>query len=96
MKRHLPAFFAASNASIAPPGREDLVDVVLVLDGVHLPEVDIVGLQQAERGLQLLLRFLRRALDGLGGEKDVLPDALQTDAVSFFGAPVPVRRAQSK
>jgi hypothetical protein len=86
----LPAFFAASNASIAPPGARNPVDVLTGLDGVSLPEVEMVGLQETEGGLQLLLRFLRCALDGLGGEEDVLPDALQADAVGFFGTPVPV------
>ena len=37
-----------------------------------------------------LFRLLRRALDGLGGEEDVVPDTLQTDAVGLLGTPVPV------
>ncbi len=40
-----------------PSGSEDLLDVIQGLDGVGLPEVEIVGLQQAEGGLQLLLRL---------------------------------------
>lgn len=42
--------------------RENLVDVALGLNRVHLPEVDMVRLQQAERCFQILLCPLGRAL----------------------------------
>src|ERR1700722_2021188 len=49
-----------------------------------------------ERRFQILLRFLRRSLQGFGSEKYILPDALQTNAVSFFGTPVPVAAGPAK
>ena len=62
MKRHLPACLRRLKRLDRAAGPEDLIDLLLALDGVHLPEVDVIGLQEAERGRQVLLRFRRRAL----------------------------------
>ena len=54
IKRHFPAFLAASNASMAPPGAKMVSKSLLGMpDLVKLPEVDVVGLHALEAGFQL-------------------------------------------
>ena len=48
---------------------EDLVDVGHGADVVQLPEVDVIGLEQLERGLDHAHGSIAGPLLGLGGEK---------------------------
>ena len=54
MKRSLPAFFAATSASMAPPVREAALRIVVADHLVDLHQVDAVGLQPLERLVELL------------------------------------------
>src|SRR5262249_37120123 len=69
---------------------EDAVDILLRAHVVHLPEIEMVGLQGAQRRRKLLLGFRSRLLRRLAGQENVLPDALESDAVRLLGAPAPI------
>ncbi len=58
MKRHFPAFLAASNASMAPPGAKTR-DVSFVLDPVDLPEIHVIGPEPLQREVELFFGPLR-------------------------------------
>ncbi len=67
--------------------REDPLDVLHLVHAVHLPEIDVIGLQFLERRLQIRLGPFARPLAGLGGEEDVLAKLGNHGAVDVFGAP---------
>ena len=90
MKRHLPAFLAASKASMAPPGANTLATSSLSWIAVDLPEVDVVGPEPLQRAVELVLGPPAGPLGGLGGEEDALADLGQDLAVDLLGAAVPV------
>lgn len=58
---------------------------------MHLPEIEMICLQQTQRRLEFLVGLLRRALYSLGREEDVVPNSLKADAVSLFRTSVPVQ-----
>src|SRR5688572_20320351 len=92
MKRHLPARFAASNASSAPPGPRirSMSSWLSTACTCQRSTWSVCSSRRPEGGLQVLRRPLRGAGVGLGGEEDVLADAPQPEAVGLLGAPSPV------
>ena len=88
MKRHLPAFFAASNASMAPPGAKICSSSLHVVHAVHLPEIHVVRLHRFEREVQFLFGFLLCPFPALGGEEDIFPERRDGIAVNLFGVAV--------
>ena len=56
--------------------REDLLHLVHLGDVVDLPEVEVIGLQQLERLLEVLERAVARAVVRLAREEDLAPAAL--------------------
>ena len=56
MKRILPAFFAASSASMAPPCAKMRSGSFVADDLVDLQQVDVVGLEPLQRLVDLLRR----------------------------------------
>jgi nitrate reductase gamma subunit len=49
--------------------RENLFHLIHPREVVHLPEIDVIGLQKLEGALEELQRSVTRAIVGLGGEK---------------------------
>ena len=66
-------------------GGEDPRDVVLVLDPMDLPEVDVVGPEPLQREVELVLGPLAGPLGGLGGEEHVLADLGQDLPINLLG-----------
>ena len=87
-KRTLPAFFAASKASMAPPGAEDRLDVGLLRHRVVLVEVEVVGAHLPQGALELLGRGLLRPTLGLAREEDALAVRLERGAEHVLGVSV--------
>jgi len=55
-----------------------LVDVFLNSNVVQLPTVDVIGVQQLQRNIQVLKRGFTRSLFGLGCNKNLVPTALKS------------------
>ena len=72
-------------------GTEDAVHIRLLLNAVHLPEIDVIGLQGLEGNVELVFGVFPDSFGALGGEEDILADVGEDIAVHLFGMSVPVR-----
>ena len=72
MKRTRPASRASIAASSAPPGRQGLLPLVGVGEGMELDQVETVGAQSLERAVDLVPGTRMVPLAGLGGEEEVV------------------------
>src|SRR5258708_39561642 len=72
-------------------GTEDAVHIRLFLNAVHLPEIDVIGLQGLEGNMQLVLSIFPDSFGALGGQEDILAHFGEDVAIHLFGMSVPVR-----
>src|ERR1019366_1029161 len=71
-------------------GSENLLDILMVLHSMHLPEINIVSLQGSEGRSQIFLGSLSGALGALRCDEDVFPKLRQDVPVGFLGMSIPV------
>ena len=81
-KRTLPCSLAFSAYSRAPPRLEDPLGVVVVVDLVELPEVEVIGLEPAQAVLEVRLGVLGGAAAALGHEEDLVAPAPLRDRLA--------------
>ena len=85
------AAFASFQGSLdGAAGFEDPLGVVVVVDLVELPKVEVVHLEAAEAVIQLLARGFGVAGADLGHEEDVVAAALDGTTVALFADAVAV------
>ena len=73
-----------------PARPQNARNVALLLNIVHLPQVEVVGLQRGQREMELVFGLFPRALEALGSEENVLAEGRQDVAVSLLRVAFPV------
>jgi hypothetical protein len=72
------------------PGCEDLVYVGLILNAVHLPQVQIIRFHTLQRNMQLVLICLSSALVAFGSHENLLANIGENVAVYLLRVPIPI------
>ena len=69
---------------------QDPVDIRLRANVMHLPDIQIIGLQRLQRNRQVRFGLRACSLRAFRRQPDVLPHALESDAVRLLRFPTPI------
>src|SRR5438445_6848168 len=69
---------------------EDLVNLLLPLNAMHLPQVQVVCLEIFQRRVQFRLRACLGPLARLGREEDLFSDLIQAETIGLFALAIPI------
>src|SRR5437867_1638858 len=69
---------------------EDLGYFFLFIDGMHLPEIKVIGVEALQREMEFLFRLLASSLHGFCRDENFLAERWQHFAIDLFGATGPI------